>query len=102
MVGKKTQVTVYVRAGNPACVATVQRLRSGGVEFQIVDLADPQVPVPPLRQIREGDLPVVTVGDAVWGGHQPGTLALLVSMRGTYSGVEAPRPPERSSDGQVR
>ncbi len=102
MVQKKTQVTVYVRAGHPACVATLQMLRTGGVEFQLVDLDQPGVPVPPLRQIREGQLPVVTVGDAVWGGHLPGTLGLLVSMRGRYSGVEAPRPPERSSDGGVR
>lgn len=93
MVEQKSQVTVYVRAGDPACLATVRTLRSGGVEFQVIDLAHPRVPVPPLRQIRDGLLPVVTVGDAVWGGHLPGTLALLVSMRGTSRDVAAPRPP---------
>ncbi|MDP9115684.1 MAG: hypothetical protein M3O28_00135 [Actinomycetota bacterium] len=102
MVQKKTQVTVYVRAGDPACLATVKTLRAGGVGFAIVDLAHPQVPVPPLRQIRMGLLPVVTVGDAVWGGHLPGTLALLVSMRGTYSGVEPPCPPAGSSEWEGR
>jgi hypothetical protein len=84
---------VYMRAGNPACLATVKTLKAGGVEFAIVDLAHPSVPVPPLRQIRIGLLPVVTVGDAVWGGHLPGTLALLVAMRGTRRDVGAPRPP---------
>jgi glutaredoxin len=102
MVEKKSQVTVYVRAGDPACLATVKTLRAGGVEFAIVDLAHPQVTVPPLRQIRIGLLPVVTVGDAVWGGHLPGTLALLVAMRGAHSGVEPPRPPERSSGQEGR
>jgi glutaredoxin len=93
MVEKKSQVTVYVRAGDPACVATVKTLKAGGVEFAIVDLAHPRRAVPLLRQIRIGLLPVVTVGDAVWGGHLPGTLALLVAMRGTRRDVEAPRPP---------
>lgn len=86
-------VVVYVRAGDSACLATVKALKAGGVEFTVVDLAHPQRPVPPLRQIRMGLLPVVTVGDAVWGGHLPGTLALLISMRGTVSRVEPPRPP---------
>lgn len=88
----KSAITVYVRAGDPACLATVKALKAGGVEFAVVDLAHPMVPVPPLRQIRMGLLPVVTVGDAVWGGYLPGTLALLISMRGTASRVQAPRP----------
>lgn len=89
----RSAVVVYVRAGNPACLATVKALKAGGVEFAVVDLAHPQGPVPPLRQIRMGLLPVVTVGEAVWGGHLPGTLALLISMRGTMPRVEPPRPP---------
>lgn len=93
MVEQKSQVTVYMRAGDPACLATVKMLRAGGVEFAIVDLAHPRVPVPPLRQIRIGLLPVVTVGDAVWGGHLPGTLGLLVAMRGNRREVEPPRSP---------
>jgi glutaredoxin len=101
MVEQKSQVTVYVRAGHPECAATVRRLRAGGVEFRIVDLDHPGGPVPALRQIRDGLLPVVTVGDAVWGGHLPGTLGLLVSMRGTRPDVEAPRPPEGPTDRDV-
>jgi hypothetical protein len=89
---RKSAIIVYVRAGDPACLATVKALRAGGVEFAVVDLGHPMVPVPPLRQIRMGLLPVVAVGDAVWGGHLPGTLALLISMRGTTSRIEAPRP----------
>ena len=74
----------------------MKALRAGGVPFEVVDLAHPRVPVPPLRQIRMGMLPVVTVGEAVWGGHLPGTLALLVSMRGSRIDVPAPGP---ASDG---
>lgn len=92
--GTKNPITVYLRAGDPACLATVKALKAGGVEFAMVDLAHPMVPVPPLREIRMGLLPVVTVGDSTWGGHLPGTLALLVSMRGSRRGVE-PRPPIR-------
>jgi glutaredoxin len=88
----RSAITVYVRAGNPACLATVKVLKAGGVPFAVVDLDHPQVPVPALRQLRMGLLPVVTVGDAVWGGHLPGTLALLVSLRGSGSDVPAPRP----------
>lgn len=88
----KSAITVYVRAGNPECLATVKVLKAGGVPFAVVDLDHPQMPVPALRQIRMGLLPVVTVGDAVWGGHLPGTLALLVSIRGTGSNVPAPGP----------
>jgi glutaredoxin len=88
----RSAITVYVRAGDPRCIATVKTLKAGGVPFAVVDVDHPQVVVPPLRQIRMGLLPVVTVGEAVWGGHLPGTLALLVSMRGAGSPVEAPRP----------
>lgn len=96
----QTGVVVYMRAGNPACLATVKVLKAGGVEFTIVDLAHPRVPVPALRQIRMGMLPVVTVGDAVWGGHLPGTLALLVSMRGHRFDVPAPRIGGSESEGR--
>lgn len=89
----RSAVVVYVRAGDPACLATVKALKAGGVEFTVVDLAHPRLPVPPLRQIRMGMLPVVAVGDAVWGGHLTGTLALLISMRGTVPQIEPPRPP---------
>ena len=91
----KGPVTVYVRSGNPDCLATVKALKAGGVQFQVVDLDHPRVLVPPLREIRMGLLPVVQVGDAVWGGHLPGTLALLIAIRGTRRTVPAPRPPVR-------
>lgn len=88
---RNSAITVYVRAGDPACLATVKALKAGGVPFAMVDLAHPMEAVPPLRQIRMGLLPVVTVGDATWGGHLPGTLALLIAMRGSRRDVAPPR-----------
>ncbi|THG29315.1 NrdH-redoxin [Naasia lichenicola] len=73
-------ITVYIRPGDPDCIATTKALSAAGLEYVIVDLSAPGVSIPSGREFRVGQLPLVTVGAALWGGYRPDKIAIVAAI----------------------
>ena len=70
------QVTVFVRAGDPTCDATLRYLDQRGVEYTKRDvLTDPSATAILFGRLGRVTVPVVQVGERLLVGHDPVQLA---------------------------
>jgi glutaredoxin len=70
------QVTVYVRAGDPACAAALQYLAQRGVEHRVRDiLTDPSASAILLGRLGRVTVPAFQIGDRLIVGFDPVQLS---------------------------
>jgi len=70
------QVTVYVRAGDPACAAALQYLAQRGVEHRVRDiLTDPSASAILLGRMGRVTVPAFQIGDRLIVGFDPVQLS---------------------------
>jgi glutaredoxin len=77
------QVTVYVRAGDPACAAALQYLSQRGVEHRVRDiLTDPSASAILLARLGRVTVPAFQIGDRLVVGFDPIQLSRLLPREG--------------------
>jgi glutaredoxin len=77
------QVTVYVRAGDPACAAALQYLSQRGVEHRVRDiLTDPSASAILLGRLGRVTVPAFQIGDRLVVGFDPIQLSRLLPREG--------------------
>ena len=73
------QVTVFVRAGDPACAAALQYLSQRGVEHRVRDiLTDPSASAILLGRLGRVTVPAFQIGDRLVAGFDPIQLSRLL------------------------